>query len=168
MILESFEIENWSCIGRIAVDDLPPTGVVVLHGPNGTGKSSIFAALRAALLDFPSTSRDRRLMRYFPKSGEPRPHVRIAFRTGSATYRIAKKFGTKDSLLESRQPDGSWKAEASSAADSHEGVRRLLGGKDSDLGLGQLLWLPQAEIGLPGWNRSRMFSANSESRLCDR
>jgi hypothetical protein len=25
VILESFEIENWSCISRISVADLPPT-----------------------------------------------------------------------------------------------------------------------------------------------
>ena len=47
MILEGFEIENWSCLKHVSVSSLPPTGVVVVHGPNGTGKSSIIAALRA-------------------------------------------------------------------------------------------------------------------------
>jgi predicted ATPase len=46
MILESFEIENWSCIARLAVKDLPATGVVVLYGPNRTGKSSIQGQLQ--------------------------------------------------------------------------------------------------------------------------
>ncbi len=48
MILEGFTIENWSCIKHLTVSDLPQTGVVVLHGPNGTGKSSILEALRLA------------------------------------------------------------------------------------------------------------------------
>ena len=41
MILEGFEIENWQCIKKVSVTDLPATGVIVLHGPNRRGKSSI-------------------------------------------------------------------------------------------------------------------------------
>ena len=52
MILEGFEIENWNCIKRASVTALPATGVVVLHGRNQTGKSSIVQALRACLVDY--------------------------------------------------------------------------------------------------------------------
>ena len=56
MIIEGFEIENWTCIKKLAVCDLPPTGVIVLHGPNRTGKSSLVQALRACLMDYSSTT----------------------------------------------------------------------------------------------------------------
>ena len=76
MILEGFEIENWSCIKRLAIDCLPPTGIVVLHGPNGTGKSSIVAALRACLMDYPATSNAKPLKRWFPKNSSEKPRKR--------------------------------------------------------------------------------------------
>ena len=54
MIIEGFEIENWTCIKKLTVSGLPPTGVIVLHGPNRTGKSSLVQALRACLMDYSS------------------------------------------------------------------------------------------------------------------
>lgn len=56
MILEGFEIENWTCIKKLTVAALPPTGVIVLYGPNRTGKSSLVQALRACMMDYSSTS----------------------------------------------------------------------------------------------------------------
>ena len=73
MILEQFEIENWSCIRRAAVMDLPAAGVVVLHGPNRTGKSSVVAALRATLFDFQPTSTKAELKRFSPTGPPTRP-----------------------------------------------------------------------------------------------
>lgn len=46
MIIEGFEVENWTCIKKLAVSGLPSTGVIVLHGPNRRGKSSLVKALR--------------------------------------------------------------------------------------------------------------------------
>jgi predicted ATP-dependent endonuclease of OLD family len=77
MILEGFEIENWSCIKRVAVDGLPPIGLIVLHGPNGTGKSSIIEALRACLMDNKSTS--KALERGFPKNSSEKPELASHF-----------------------------------------------------------------------------------------
>ena len=56
MIIEGFEIENWTCIKKLTVTGLPATGVIVLHGPNRRGKSSLVQALRACLMDYSSTS----------------------------------------------------------------------------------------------------------------
>jgi predicted ATP-dependent endonuclease of OLD family len=85
MILESFEIENWSCIARLAVNDLPATGVVVLHGPNRTGKSSIIAALRACLMDFPANSSKKDLKRWFCRNTDLKPRVSVAFRSAGSS-----------------------------------------------------------------------------------
>jgi len=160
MIIEGFEIENWSCIERVAVEGLPPAGVVVLHGPNGTGKSSTIEALRACLMDKKSTS--RALERGFPKNSAERPRVSVTFRAGGTSWRITKQFNSKDSRLESRTPGGQWKLETADPSESHDRARQLAGGSESHLGLHQLLWLTQAEFRLPD---PKKLDADVQSRL---
>jgi predicted nucleic acid-binding Zn-ribbon protein len=160
MILEGFEIENWSCLQRVAVADLPPTGVVVLHGPNGTGKSSIIEALRACLLDSKSTS--KALGRGFPKNSSEKPRVSVTFRSGGQTWRITKQFATRHSKLERRTAAGEWKLESADPTEAHERTQALAGGACSERGLYQLLWLTQAEFHLPD---PKQFDANVQAQL---
>ncbi|MCE9534105.1 MAG: AAA family ATPase, partial [Planctomycetes bacterium] len=157
MIIEGFEIENWGCIKRVAVTDLP-SGVVVLHGPNGTGKSSIIAALRACLMDNKSTSKS--LDRGFPKNSSEKPRVTVTFRAGGTTWKITKQFSSKNSKLESLTAGGAWKLESDDPSESHDRTRRLLGDSDSNQGLHQLLWLTQAEFKLP-----KKFDSDVQSSL---
>jgi energy-coupling factor transporter ATP-binding protein EcfA2 len=160
MILEGFEIENWSCIQRVAVTDLPATGVVVLHGPNGTGKSSIIEALRACLMDNKSTS--KALERGFPKNSSEKPRVSVAFRVAGTTWKITKQFNSKESRLEIRTSTGQWKLETTDPSEAHERARALTGGSDSSLGLQQLMWLTQAEFHLPD---PKKFDVGVQARL---
>ena len=44
MILRGIHLEHWCCIAKLDLEDLP-AGVVVLHGPNRTGKSSLVKAI---------------------------------------------------------------------------------------------------------------------------
>jgi hypothetical protein len=149
MILEGFDIENWSCIKKLSVSDLPATGVIVMHGPNRTGKSSAVKALRACLMDFAAGSRHSDLTKFFPRGSGEKPTVTVTFRIGGKAYRIKKQFGTNKSELLSKTSTGSWKPEAASAAEAHDRTCTLVGGNDSDKGLPQLLWLTQAEYHLP-------------------
>ena len=160
MILEGFEIQNWSCIKRVCIGNLPPTGVIVLHGPNGTGKSSIIEALRACLMDNKSTS--RAIDRGFPKNSTEKPRVSVTFRADGTSWRITKQFGSKESKLESRTAAGQWKLETADPSEAHDRARQLAGGSDSTLGLHQLLWLTQAEFRLP---EPKKFAGDVQSRL---
>src|SRR5262245_45447997 len=119
MILEGFEIENWSCIKRVAVNGLPASGVVVLHGPNETGKSSIVAALRACLMDYPANSTAKALKSWFPLNSDTKPRISVTFRTQGASYRITKNYGSRESKLESCTEAGAWRLEKASATDAH-------------------------------------------------
>jgi len=149
VILEGFEIEHWACIRKVAVANLSPTGVVVLHGRNRTGKSSIVKALRACLMDYPSTSGAQALKSLFPRGGAEKPTVSVTFRTSGEAYRVSKTFGSSKSSLERRTTAGAWTMEETSAAEVHRRVCELVGGDDSTKGLQQLLWLEQGQFALP-------------------
>ena len=144
MILEGFEIENWSCIKKVSVTSLPPTGVIVLHARNRTGKSSIVQALRACLIDYSSTT--TALKSFYPRGTGDKPVVSVTFQAGGVSYRIKKHFGSKTSELASKTATGAWKVETTSPADAHDRTCGYAGGTDSTKGLHQLLWLTQARI----------------------
>jgi predicted nucleic acid-binding Zn-ribbon protein len=160
VIIEGFEIENWTCIKKLAVSGLPPTGVIVLHGPNRTGKSSLVQALRACLMDYPSTS--TALKSFYPRGSGEKPAVSVVFTAGGATYRIKKWFGSSKSELASRTSTGDWRTETTTAAEAHGRVCGYAGGDDSDKGLRQLLWLTQAEFRLPD---PKKFDAAVQAQL---
>ncbi len=162
MIVEGFEIENWKCIKRVAVASLPATGVAVLHGPNGTGKSSIIEALRACLMDYKSNSAAKSLTSAYPKNSSDKPRVQVTFSAGGSSWRVVKQFGSKESKLERRLSSGEWKLESVDISEVHDRTRQLCGGSDSTAGLHQLLWLTQAEFHLP---KSDELDADVQSRL---
>jgi hypothetical protein len=162
MILEGFEIENWSCIRKVAVQGLPPTGVIVFHGPNRTGKSSVVSALRACLMDFPSSSKSKQLTGFFPRGSGDRPIVSVSFRSGGTSFRVTKHFGSNKSELASKTAGGAWKVETTSSAEAHDRTCNHAGGSDSYKGLHQLLWLTQAEFQLPD---AKSFDPEVQARL---
>jgi len=163
MILESFTIENWACIKRVEVPRLPQSGIVVLHGRNGTGKSSIVAALRAALFDYKANSDAGKLKQYFPTHVSDFPKVTIGFQAGGQSYRVIKEFRKSGGEQQLQQQSGTgWNSLARSSAEVHDLTLELVGGKKSELGLQQLLWLDQTQFSLP---RSDTFDADLQSRL---
>ena len=162
MILEGFKIENWCCIKKLTVTNLPATGVVVLYGPNRTGKTSIVRALRACLMDYASTSAAAALKSSYPRGTGEKPVVTVTFRAGGTTYRTTKHFGTNKSKLESKTPEGGWKVETTSCTETHDLTCGFVGGNDSTKGLQQLLWLTQAEFHLP---KPKDFDANVQAQL---
>jgi DNA repair exonuclease SbcCD ATPase subunit len=162
IILEGFDIENWACIKKLTVTGLPPTGVVVLHGPNRTGKSSLVRALRACLLDYPANSTSKTLKACYPRGSGEKPTVSVVYSAGGTTYRIKKCFGSSKSELATRTSTGAWKVETTSASEAHSRVCECAGGDDSKKGLHQLLWLTQAEFRLP---EVKDFDAGVQAQL---
>lgn len=149
MILRSIHIEHWRGIGRLALDQLPG-GIVVLHGPNRTGKSSLVKALRACLFDFDHDSASKDLKNSFPLNGNGPPKIAIEFETGGERYRITKVFSkNRDGLARlEREEGGRWQVVEESKEASRK-TRELLGADKSTLGANQLLWLGQGEVALP-------------------
>ncbi len=150
MILRGIQVENWRNISRLNLNDLPD-GIVVLHGPNRTGKSSLMLALRCCLFDADHDSSSKEVKNSISWDGAGPPKVAIEFCTAGTTYRLTKVFSKKkegSALLEERRgPD--WIRVEGAPKEASRRVRELLGADKSIAGLNQLLWLAQGEVGLP-------------------
>jgi predicted ATPase len=94
MILRRIHVENWRCIRELDLTDLPE-GIVVLHGPNRTGKSSLALALRACLFDSDHDTSGKEIKYSIPWNGDGPPKVVVEFDTCGATYRLTKIFSKK-------------------------------------------------------------------------
>jgi hypothetical protein len=169
MILRGIHIEHWRCIARLDLEDLP-AGIVVLHGPNRTGKSSLVKALRGCLFDFDHDTTRSDLKSCLPWNQCGPPRMAVEFETAGKLYRITKVFSRKsDGLARLEQKcekgdrpfedrgtvpfsahgDGQWRVVEDSPKEASRRTRELLGADKSNLGLNQLLWLDQGEIHLP-------------------
>jgi DNA repair exonuclease SbcCD ATPase subunit len=165
MILRGVCVANWRCIGRLELDDLP-AGVVVLHGPNRTGKSSLVKALRCCLYDYEHNTRSEEFKKNIPwGTGQP-PRVSVEFITRGEWYRVTKVFSPRAdglALLE-RKVGGVWQVEERTPKEVSRKTRELLGSESSAAGLNQLLWLAQGEVELPSPGK---LDASLEKRLMD-
>src|SRR5262249_1823816 len=151
MILRGIHVEHWRCIAKLDLDDLPG-GIVVLHGPNRTGKSSLVKALRGCLFDYDHDTTRAELKSSLPWNNSGPPRLAVEFETGGRCYRITKVFSKKsDGLtrLEQQGNGGQWHVVEDSAKEASRRVRELLGADKSTLGLNQLLWPDQGTIYLP-------------------
>ncbi len=84
MIIHGVHIEHWRCVAKMDLDELP-AGIVVLHGPNRTGKSSVVKALRSCLFDHDHRTCKKDLTASLPWNGNGPPKISIGSRTMSNT-----------------------------------------------------------------------------------
>ena len=150
MIIRGIHVEHWCCIAQLDLDDLPP-GIVVLHGPNRTGKSSLVKALRGCLFDFDHDTTRSQFKSSVPWNSSATPKLAVEFETAGRLYRIVKVFSKKSDGLTKleQQGDGQWHVVEDSPKEVSRRTRELLGADKSTLGLNQLLWPEQGEIDLP-------------------
>jgi len=166
MILRGIEVENWRCIEHVRLVDLP-LGVVVIHGPNGIGKSSLFEAVRCCLFDFDHDTGHKRVRNAVPRRTKATPKIIVDFETGGTRYRITKVFArTKEgtACLE-RRTDGEWRMAERGPKEASRRVRELLEAEKSDTGLNQLLWVEQGQVSLPKGDLNEPLEKHLESVL---
>jgi DNA repair exonuclease SbcCD ATPase subunit len=150
MIIRGIHVEHWRCIAKLDLNDLP-AGIVVLHGPNRTGKSSLVKAVRGCLFDFDHDTTRAELKNSLPWNNNGPPRLAVEFETAGRLYRITKVFSKKsDGLTRLEQcVDGQRRVLEDSPKEAARRTRELLGADKSNLGLNQLLWLDQGEVALP-------------------
>src|SRR5690349_19947351 len=94
MIIRGIHIEHWCCIVKLDLHDLS-AGIIIFHGPNGTGKSSLVRSLRCCLFDFDHDETNGKLKKNMPWNGQGPPTITIEFQTANAEYRVTKGFSKR-------------------------------------------------------------------------
>ncbi len=93
MKLRRIEVRNFRKLDSVVIDDLAP-GLNVIVGDNEAGKSTLLAALRAALFERHRVT-GQTLAAMLPYNKSVRPEVEIDFEFAGALYRLRKAFGSR-------------------------------------------------------------------------
>ena len=96
MRIHRLELINVRGIEHLALDELPETGVVVIHGENEAGKSTIVEALDVVLTEKHS-GRSKRIRALQPVGKDVAPEVTAELSVGEYRFRIAKRWLSKKS-----------------------------------------------------------------------
>lgn len=149
MKLRAIHVSNWACIESLKLNDLSD-GIVVLHGPNGTGKSSLVQALRSTLFDHFHDSQESTLQAATPWRSKLTPSVMVEFEHAGQHYRITKTYARTQegqSVLE-RHDGGAWTT-LIRGKEASKRVREIVDAASSSAGVFQMLWLDQKSFHLP-------------------
>ncbi len=155
MILHRLNVANWRSL--LTTIELGPFNdhLNVIHAPNGTGKSSLFEALRRALFDAHHVSGDE-IEAVRPWGRPLAPKVQVEFNQSGVRYRVEKTFldGAAADLF--RFEDGKFQPLANSRnADTK--LREVIAAADAPgrglskhehWGLSEVLWAPQGFLHL--------------------
>ena len=91
MILHSLTVSNVRAIDHLHLEKLPETGVIVIHGNNEEGKSTILDALDAVLnIKYNSAAKPIKSLK--PVDRDVSPEVSATMTVGPVTFRIAKRW----------------------------------------------------------------------------
>lgn len=156
MILHSIKVENWRCLlGETEVGPFSER-LNVLYAPNATGKSTLFEALRCALMDN-HTTRGEDVLRLRPWGRELSPRVTVEFTAKGCRYRVWKRFLDGAEAVLERMEGGTYRplAEGPKADTATRelftpsGPKKGLS-KPEHWGILQVLWAPQGRLELGG------------------
>jgi len=155
MILGSLRVENWRCFANPVQLGPLGDGLNVIHGPNGTGKSTLMLALVRGLLDNHAVA-GKAVEALRPWGRSLSPTVTIEFEHQGQRLRLVKRFlGSAMSEL-SRLENGQF-VRWSEDDDADRQVREMLAATSPSRGVtdarhwgwAQILWAPQDGLALP-------------------
>jgi len=161
MILHSLSVANWRSL--LTSVELGPFSerLNVIHAPNGTGKSSLFEAMRRALFDAHHVSGEE-IEAVRPWGRSLAPQVKMEFTQSGVRYRVEKIFLDGASAHLFRFEDGKFLPLADSRnADTK--LREIIAASDAPgrglskhehWGLAEVLWAPQGDLHLDSLSSS--------------
>lgn len=161
MILHSLRVTHWRNLLNPTEVGPFADGLNVIHAPNGTGKSSLFEAMRRTLFDAHLvTGKEIEAVRPWGRSLAPQ--VMVEFSQAGVRYRIEKTFLDSVNARLLRFEDGQFVPLADGRnADSK--LREILAvtdapgrglSKQEHWGLAQVLWAPQGALNLSALSSS--------------
>lgn len=147
MRLLRLEVWNWRGLDHAAIGELAPDLNLVI-GPNESGKSRLFEALRYALFErYKGESEEKKRLRTW--GGTESPAVEVHFEAGGSTWKVHKRF-LKGASARLEGNGATW-VDDDAEGQLHRlwGTREIKGKKDVEqyLGLWPLLWLQQGRAG---------------------
>lgn len=142
MRLHALTIEHFRGIDHLELCDLPETGVVVIHGDNEAGKSTILDAISTVLQERHSAG-GKKIRIYAPIGKDESPAVTLEATVGKYHFRIHKQWlSGKKSELQLYSPQK--KQFTGRAADDE--LERILN-EELDYELARTLFLRQGKVG---------------------
>ncbi len=152
MILRRITLSNWRCFLRSVTVGPFEEGITVIHGPNGTGKSTLFEAISRGLLDS-HTVTGQDVTALVPWGRALPPRVTVEFRRNGVGYRIAKQF-LQDNHSRLDRLEGDIYIPFAEGRQADDTVRTMLTrnpparglSQPRHWGLAQVLWAPQGKL----------------------
>jgi energy-coupling factor transporter ATP-binding protein EcfA2 len=158
MILHRLEVEGFRCFTSKVAVGLDPERINILHGGNGSGKSSLLWALVRGLFDtYRAGGKSVEALR--PWGTDLAPAILVEFEHGGKIYRLEKRFlESRGARLEEKQ-GGKFKPLAHNEK-AEERVREMLLSdqptvglcKPEKWGLARALWCPQEHLAIEGFD----------------
>lgn len=144
MILHSVEIFNFRSIKHLKLADLPDHGLVMIHGPNEHGKSTVMEAVGMALEKrHNSKARDVQVVR--PIGFDESPEVKLHMSLGEYEFNVSKRWGRgAKHELNVLKPAQARRSYTGSEAD--DALEQILA-EHLDSELRNLLFVKQGELG---------------------
>jgi len=161
MILHNLRVIHWrSLLNPVELGPFSDR-LNVIHAPNGTGKSSLFEAMRRALFDAHHVSGEE-IEAVRPWGRALAPQVHVEFTQSGVRYRIEKTFldgaaarllrfenGTFQPLADSRNADAKLREIIAASDAPGRGLS-----KPEHWGLAEVLWAPQGSLHLDSLSSS--------------
>ncbi|HUF61031.1 MAG TPA: AAA family ATPase [Verrucomicrobiales bacterium] len=161
MILHRVQVAHWRSLLDAA--ELGPFSkrITVIHAPNGTGKSSVFEAVRRALFDSHQVG-GQEIEAVRPWGRALAPQVEVEFSRAQVRYRVQKRFLDHPSAKLLRLEDGRF-VPLAEGRQADVMLRDILGAagapgrglsKPEHWGWAQALWAPQGSLRLDSLSSS--------------
>lgn len=153
MILRSLIVSNFAGLNPGARIDAFSPGITVIHGPNESGKSSLFQAIEYVLYQRYSAKGEKVESVIVPAGTKIAPQVTIVFEHGGGVYRLIKRFVKSPEARLAREMAGNFE-DIAHGDHVDQKLRDILGHSPSDrgptkweqYGIGQILLVPQREL----------------------